>query len=67
VGVTLRESLAEASKSIAAVKRVVGNDVKVYAGGAAVHSHSHAHALGADEWASDPRMLLAQLAGEPVG
>ena len=66
VGVTLRESLAEARESIAAVKRVVGDDVKVYAGGAAVHSHDDAHALGADEWASDPRMLLAQLAGEPV-
>jgi 5-methyltetrahydrofolate--homocysteine methyltransferase len=64
VGVTLRESLAEARKSITAVKRVVAADVKVYAGGAAVDSHDVALGLGADAWARDPRMLLALLAGE---
>jgi excisionase family DNA binding protein len=66
VGVTLRESLAEARKAITAVKRVIAADVKVYAGGAAVESHDLARSLGADAWARDPRMLLALLAGEPV-
>jgi methanogenic corrinoid protein MtbC1 len=66
VGVTLRESLAEARKSIAVVQRVVADDVKVYAGGAAVDSHDVAQSLGADAWARDPRMLLALLAGEPA-
>ncbi|MFM7963361.1 MAG: B12-binding domain-containing protein [Actinomycetota bacterium] len=66
VGVTLRESLGEARACIAAVKSVVGPDVKVYAGGAAIDSDTTATSLGADAWARDPRMLLALLASEPV-
>jgi excisionase family DNA binding protein len=66
VGVTLRESLDEARACVAAVKSVVGPDVKVYAGGAAIDSDTTATSLGADAWARDPRMLLALLASEPV-
>ncbi|MFM7898034.1 MAG: cobalamin-dependent protein, partial [Actinomycetota bacterium] len=66
VGVTLRESLGEARACIAAVKSVVGPDVKVYAGGAAIDSDMTATSLGVDAWARDPRMLLALLASEPV-
>lgn len=66
VGVTLRESLPEARKAIAAVKHELGDDVKIYAGGAALDSEDAARRLGADAWARDPRMLLALLASEPV-
>ena len=66
VGVTLRESLGEARACITAVKSVVGPDVKVYVGGAAIDSDTTATSLGADAWARDPRMLLALLASEPV-
>jgi excisionase family DNA binding protein len=66
IGVTLRESLATARESIAAVKAVIPSDVKVFAGGAAVVSDAAAMSLGADAWARDPRALLAMLASEPV-
>ncbi|MEK0444270.1 MAG: helix-turn-helix domain-containing protein [Actinobacteria bacterium] len=66
VGVTLRESLAAARESITAVKKVVDDDVVVYAGGAAIDSAATAASIGADEWARDPRALLALLASEPV-
>lgn len=66
VGVTLRESVAEARKVITAVKKEISPDVKVFAGGAAIDSEESAHKLGADAWARDPRMLLALLASEPV-
>ncbi|NDH37382.1 MAG: hypothetical protein EBX76_05295, partial [Acidimicrobiia bacterium] len=64
--VTLRESLAAARESITAVKKVVDDDVVVYAGGAAIDSAATAASIGADEWARDPRALLALLASEPV-
>jgi methanogenic corrinoid protein MtbC1 len=61
VGVTLRESLPAAKSVIAAVNRVVPDDVTVYVGGAAVTSDSDAQQLGADVWAKDPRTLVALL------
>jgi methanogenic corrinoid protein MtbC1 len=66
VGVTLRESLVAARESITAIKEVVADDVMVYAGGAAIDSAATAASIGADEWARDPRTLLALLASEPV-
>jgi len=66
IGVTLRESLNAARESITAVKTVVAADVMVYAGGAAIDSAATAASIGADEWARDPRTLLALLANEPV-
>ena len=61
VGVTLRESLPAAKNVIAAVNRVVSNDVMVYVGGAAVTSDADARQLGADTWAKDPRTLVSLL------
>jgi excisionase family DNA binding protein len=61
VGVTLRESLPAAKSVIAAVNRVVPNDVTIYVGGAAVTSDADARQLGADTWAKDPRTLVALL------
>jgi excisionase family DNA binding protein len=66
IGVTLRESLGTARESVAAVKAVVPDDVKVFAGGAAVDTDEVARSLGADARASDPRALLALLASQPV-
>jgi excisionase family DNA binding protein len=61
VGVTLRESLPAAKSVIAAVNRVVPNDVTIYVGGAAVTSDADVRQLGADTWAKDPRTLVALL------
>ncbi len=61
VGVTLRESLPAAKSAIAAVNRVVPNDVTIYVGGAAVTSDADARQLGADTWAKDPRTLVTLL------
>jgi len=66
IGVTLRESLDQARKSITAIKAELPDDVKIFAGGAAIDSDATARGLGADAWARDPRMLLALLASEPV-
>ena len=61
VGVTLRESLPAAKSVIAAVNRVVPDDVTIYVGGAAVTSDADARQLGADTWAKDPRTLVSLL------
>jgi len=66
IGVTLRESLGTARETVAAVRAVVPDDVKVFAGGAAVDTDEVARSLGADARASDPRALLALLASQPV-
>lgn len=66
IGVTLVESLPSAREAVVAVKDVVPADVLVVVGGAAIRDEESARALGADAWASSPRMLLALLTGDSV-
>lgn len=66
IGVTLDESMANAREAIRAVKNAVPADVTVVVGGAAIRDEESARRLGADAWASDPRTLLALLAGTSV-
>lgn len=61
VGVTLRESLPAARDVVGRVRAVVAKSVPIYLGGAAVDSADTAREHGADDWARDPRSLVALL------
>ena len=66
IGVTLEESTAHAREAILAVRGAVPVGVTVVVGGAAIRDEASARNLGADAWASDPRALVALLAGESI-
>lgn len=66
IGVTLDDSMANAREAVLAVKGAVPAGVMVVVGGAAIRDEASARSLGADAWASNPRTLIALLAGESI-
>lgn len=66
IGVTLDDSMANAREAVLAVKGAVPAGVTVVVGGAAIRDEASARSLGADAWASNPRTLIALLAGESI-
>ncbi|MEI7883066.1 MAG: helix-turn-helix domain-containing protein [Actinomycetota bacterium] len=58
---TMSETLPAMSKTIAKIKKASNNSIPCFVGGAAVLDSEHAENLGADYWASDPRMLMPLL------
>jgi methanogenic corrinoid protein MtbC1 len=58
---TMSETLPAMSKTIAKIKKASNNSIPCFIGGAAVLDSEHAENLGADYWASDPRMLMPLL------
>lgn len=54
IGVVMEERLAAAAEMVAAVRKAVGPDVVVLAGGAAITGSEQALSIGADGYAADP-------------
>ena len=59
---TSSTALEAAANTVATLREVVSPEVRIFVGGAAVHSLDEAIALGANGWASDVRSLLEMLA-----